>query len=129
LKITIWHEILYPLSQTESSYIANLLSIGDDCKAPFGSNILLILFDDFVDLIRCHIGCQQRWAATLLAQKALWKERLALGVFLTALLRDAPYFWFDVWGIWGNLLDGLTGKYSNYSISFIQVITLTLLNI
>jgi hypothetical protein len=54
----------------------------------------------------------------------LWKERLALGVFLTAPLCDAPYFQFDVQG---NLLDGLYGKYSNYSISFIQVITLTIL--
>jgi hypothetical protein len=37
----------------------------------------------------------------------LWKERLALGVFLTAPLRYAPYFRFDVRG---NLLDGLYGN-------------------
>jgi hypothetical protein len=37
----------------------------------------------------------------------LWKVRLALGVFLVAPLRYAPYFRFDVRG---NLLDGLFGN-------------------
>jgi hypothetical protein len=38
---------------------------------------------------------------------AVWKQRFAHGGFLTAPLRNAPFFRFDVRG---NLLDGLSGK-------------------
>jgi hypothetical protein len=62
--------------------------------------------------------------------RPLWKVRLALGDFLTAPLRYAPYFRFDVRG---NLLDGLYGndffsfylfKSGNYSLTLLLYLTI-----